>query len=383
MDDVDLLVLGGGCAGLSLALRLSEGAGGLEDIVVLEARESYQDDRTWSFWRTRPHRFEEIVAHEWAGFEVLAGGEVARLDCQATPYQMIPAGAFYAHALELISRSPHVDVELGARVEGVPERVGDHWVVRAGERQLRARHLVDTRPPRVRPSCLLWQSFFGQVVRTEVDRFDPEVATLMDFAGGHEDRIQFTYVLPRSRREALVETTVFGREAIGPGDLEQAHGEDLERRLAGSGHEVVRQEHGVLPMGLTSSLHPVAWTRAGLFHGGARPSTGYAFQRIQRWADSCAASLRTGLGATGLSADPSHMRWMDSIFLGVLADRPASGPGLLLQLFSRAPTERVIRFLSDEGSVRDSLSIVSSLPPWPFLRQAAAQLSGRSRRAIG
>jgi lycopene beta-cyclase len=46
----DLIILGGGCAGLSLARRLSELGEDCPQTVILESRSSYTDDRTWCFW---------------------------------------------------------------------------------------------------------------------------------------------------------------------------------------------------------------------------------------------------------------------------------------------------------------------------------------------
>jgi lycopene beta-cyclase len=75
---------------------------------------------------------------------------------------------------------------------------------------LRGRWVFDTRPtPPARPGRVaLLQHFRGWRVRTAQDRFDPSVAGLMDFRppqprGG----VAFGYVLPTSRREALVEYT--------------------------------------------------------------------------------------------------------------------------------------------------------------------------------
>ncbi|MFQ3248021.1 MAG: lycopene beta-cyclase, partial [Arenicella sp.] len=42
--DVDVAILGGGCAGLSLAVRL---ASSNFLVKVIEPREDYVDDRTW------------------------------------------------------------------------------------------------------------------------------------------------------------------------------------------------------------------------------------------------------------------------------------------------------------------------------------------------
>ncbi len=62
MPDVDVAILGGGCAGLSLAMRLAR-----TDLSfrVVEPRETYRDDRSWSFWRVAPHPFEDILAGIW------------------------------------------------------------------------------------------------------------------------------------------------------------------------------------------------------------------------------------------------------------------------------------------------------------------------------
>ena len=59
---------------------------------------------------------------------------------------------------------------------------------------------------------------------------------------------------------------------------------------------------------------------------------------------------------------------MDEVFLRVLRAQPERGGDLMTRMFDRADPARVIRFLSDRGSVRDALSVVGSLPPAPFLR---------------
>jgi len=379
MAEHDLIVLGGGCAGLSLGLQLAEAPGEVRSALILEAREVYTDDRTWCFWRTGPHRHEDLVSREWPSFKVIQQGRQLQLSCADAPYQQIASGDFYAFAQDRLAASRQVHLELGAAAVGDPRREGGSWVIRTGDRTLRAREVIDTRPPKSAPGCLLWQSFLGQVVRTDGASFDPRSVILMDLDEPSSEGVRFTYVLPHTESEALVETTVFSTRPHSPEELRADHDRDLQRRLDGAGFQVLREEHGVLPMGQTSTSEATPWTRAGLFHGAARPSTGYAFQRIQRWADHCADSLRRGHGPLAPAADPALRRWMDSVFLNVLVSAPDAGPELLFRLFSGAATERVVRFLSDAGSSADSLAIMRSLPKLPFLRQAGAQMLGLSR----
>ena len=100
------------------------------------------------------------------------------------------------------------------------------------------------RPPG--PPALL-QHFRGWFVRTASDAFDPSVAGLMDFRVPQPPRgVAFTYVLPTSPREALVEHT-----AVQPRRLD---GGAVRRRPAATStahlppFEVVAAEQGVIPM---------------------------------------------------------------------------------------------------------------------------------------
>ena len=62
--DADVLILGGGCAGLSLATALAEQHSDLR-VQILEARTTYVRDRTWCLWNTEPHPFQHCVTHRW------------------------------------------------------------------------------------------------------------------------------------------------------------------------------------------------------------------------------------------------------------------------------------------------------------------------------
>ena len=65
--DVDIAILGGGCAGLSVAVRLAAAGRSLR---VIEPRETYVEDRAWSFWRTASDPFEDCVRRSWQSWDV-------------------------------------------------------------------------------------------------------------------------------------------------------------------------------------------------------------------------------------------------------------------------------------------------------------------------
>jgi lycopene beta-cyclase len=137
---------------------------------------------------------------------------------------------------------------------------------------------------------------------------------------------------------------------------------------------VRRSEHGVLPMGLASSQATVqsadpAYVRVGLFAGAARPSTGYAFQRIQRWAADCGRAIANGGLPLGHPNEPALRGWMDTLFLNVVRRQPELAPQLFMALFAGVASQRVIRFLGESGGLSDYLAMAWALPHRPFLRQ--------------
>ena len=71
MKDFNYIIIGGGCAGLSLAYEL-EINNKLENktLAIIEPRTNYIRDKTWSFWRIRPHNFEDCVIKSWDNFSV-------------------------------------------------------------------------------------------------------------------------------------------------------------------------------------------------------------------------------------------------------------------------------------------------------------------------
>jgi lycopene beta-cyclase len=289
------------------------------------------------------------------------------------PYQMITAEAFYEHALRVISESEHIDLATGVLLESEPQKVGREWKVATNQGLFSGAKVVDTRPPPPPEigSATLWQSFYGCEIETDCNIFDAGCAELMHFTPGPAHRVNFNYVLPFSSRRALVEATVFGVEPVGRGALEGELRDALHRRTRGVECRVLRTENGILPMGGTrpGKALDATYVKAGLSAGAGRSSTGYAFQRIQRWADQCAEVLSDGGLPFDHPADPALLRALDYLFVSVIRSWPSAAPALFLGLFEKTDTSRMIRFLSDAGTLADCMAVAAALPAGLFIRE--------------
>ena len=373
-DSFDLVILGGGCAGLSLSMALAAQGKRCPRTLVIESRTEYVNDRTWCYWRNPavPEPYE--VEHRWQTMKVSQAGQTVVLDCGSTPYHMLAAQDFYAAALTSIRAQPNIELRLGTSVHGEPSRRDETWNIKTSAGNFSARSLVDTRPQQLpRPGgATLWQSFYGKEIECSAAVFDPLALDLMNFLQPDARHVPFVYVLPVTSTRALIEVTVFGAAPLAPQQLSAQLDAAIAQRVGAASFTTLRSEHGILPMGLLNLPKPGDKSRAnaGVMAGGARPSTGYAFQRIQRWASECAdAVVKTGQPLPH-RPDPLPLRVMDRIFLDVLRADPERGGAIFFSLFSGADPARVIRFLSGQAGVVDSLAVVAAMPVLPFLKSA-------------
>ncbi len=372
-------IAGAGCAGLSLAWHLLE-AGVTDPILVLDRRVSYINDRTWCFWAVEPTDFDDLSESQWQRCQVVGpDGREAIADSPRYPYRHLRAEAVYRRILDRLARSPQVTLQLGTTVESISEGADDVEIV-TNRGRFHADFCFESGVPQINPSSIdvhLTQHFLGITIDADRPVFDSDQATLMDFHVDQADGPRFLYVLPFSSHRALIENTYLSWAEIGP----ERHFEELSDYLKqryGLDHgsfSIVERESGRIPMTtarLPGRISPRR-LRIGLQAGAARPSSGYAFLRIQRQTRQLAQRLAAQperIGQDSSAYAPLKYTFLDTIFLKVLQDRPAQAGALFARMFARSRPESLLRFLSDRSGLLDDLDLIWALPKWPFLRAA-------------
>ncbi|MFI8170541.1 lycopene cyclase family protein [Streptomyces sp. NPDC085931] len=375
----DVVIVGGGAAGLGLAHRLI-GTGGTT-VTVVEPRDGpvRPAERTWCYWDEGPGDFEEAVTATWPLLRVHGpDGDALTLDPAPARYRMVRSTAFERLVHARLAQAPGGRL-LRATADTVRDVPGGAEV-RCTDPDgrtliLRARHVFDSRPLPVLPPARtqLLQHFRGWFVRTAADRFETGVADLMDFRVPQPRHgLAFGYVLPLAPDRALVEYTEFSRTPLTTEAYEAALGHYAREVLGLGAFGVEAAEQGVIPM--TDARFPRRAGRAvfriGTAGGATRPATGYTFAAAQRHSRAIAAALRDGRG----TVPPPHGRRalaMDAVLLRALDTGRIDGPAFFTGLFRRTPTHRVLRFLDGATSVREEWGIGLRTPVGPMLRTAA------------
>ncbi|RME99166.1 MAG: FAD-dependent oxidoreductase, partial [Bacteroidetes bacterium] len=260
MRHYDYLIVGGGCAGLSLAWQLLSACGQETRILILDRDAKKQDDRSWACWTAGdlPLGLDAIVHHRWSNLAFATASFTRRQALHPYTYQLIRGIDYYDFMRQRLSACPQVEWVI-AEVEAVGQNAEAAWVC-AGEETFTGAYLFDSRPQLAHADTggkayFLWQHFHGIRIRTTQTTFDADTATLMDFRAIPAGQTAFFYVLPFSAHEALVEFTAFSAQVAELTYYEAQLRRYCEQVLGLADYEVLSTETGQIPM-TNRALYP-------------------------------------------------------------------------------------------------------------------------------
>jgi lycopene beta-cyclase len=372
MSTESIAVVGGGLAGLSLALQLQSRPAFRGRLTIYEARDAYRDDRRWSFWPLAAHPFSARPLRHYPQLRMSAGGRTVLFDCAETPYACFAAGDLYADARARLAGDARFELRMGTAASAI-DIDGNGAVVRSGAGDTRYDRVFDARPPQTGPEFLQW--FVGGEIEVPAGAAMP-APVLMDFdldrrdGDDRDDRIVFAYVLPQHGNTVLVQLTYFlPRGAPPPTDAWSRWRRYVVERLWLDPAGLRREECGAIPMDpsrrrvdAASRVQPL-----GAAAGWIRAATGYGFVDTQR---ACARLAEALVHAPHTAARVRPRARiddaMDAVLLEAMRRHPQHVGGWFLRLFERCPPPRLIRFLSGEATAADRLAVMAALPTAPF-----------------
>jgi len=367
VHQADIIICGGGLAGLSLASRLAEPGYEHLKVIIIDKSSKTENDRTWSFWAKKDQsRYASIYQKSWPKIAFYSDEAVVISDTAPYTYNTIRGIDFYSHSLEIIEQAAHI-----TWVQGSVEKIDqdeDHATVSTDRGIYHAPYVYDSIVKRMptEDHLFVWQHFMGWHVKMEKDTFDDDVATFMDFRIDQGEDTRFVYVLPFNKREALVEATLFSSDLW----TEEGYADILKEYISKhyeANYEIVHQELGKIPM--TTASFAKATPRVipiGTNSATVKPSSGYAFTRIQQEADQQARNIKNGI-YKAIKPKAKYLAY-DRTLLNVLLTKKRSAAHVFSLMFKRNPVVRNLKFLDEETSLLEEISIFMTLPFWPFLK---------------
>ncbi len=379
MKHFDYIIAGAGASGLSLLMHMMQ-SGQFDDkeILVIDKAPKSENDRTWCFWEKETGIFEEIVYHRWQNLNFHSDYFSSILNFAPYTYKMIRGIDFYSHVVAASSERANITFKFG-NIEKLGNDDKNAFVWVNGEKYTAGyvfNSVLLSKPQVPKNKYHLLQHFKGWMIETEEPCFDRNEATLMDFRVTQKKGTTFVYVLPVSDNKALIEYTLFSKELLEQHAYDEALGHYVELLLGGVSYQVTELEFGVIPM---TNVEFGASNRRiiniGTAGGQTKASSGYTFQFIQKQSKEIVRALCRGRSPLIYSSLFSkRFKLYDSTLLNILHHNKLGGDRIFSDLFSKNPTDRVLRFLDNESSLADEILIMGSLPSRIFMKAALQEI---------
>ncbi|WP_026933795.1 lycopene cyclase family protein [Christiangramia echinicola] len=368
--DYYYVIVGGGMAGLQLALRISEDLffkG--KKIAIVEPEAKKVNDKTWCFWEENSGKWDHLVHKSWKNGKFISSEIEKDLELSPYSYKMLRSIDFYNFAKAKLETSKDIFF-----IQDEIERIDQVTRTAIGkEKEYTATHFFDSRPPtdykESEKHNLIYQHFKGWYIQTEKEVFDPESFTMMDYRIKHKDSSSFTYVLPISATEALVEFTFFTPYLTEESTYDNLLNRYLREILKIDSYEVIEEESGMIPM-TDYPFHEKSskkLTKIGTAGGWVKASSGYSFKNTEKKVDQILENIKSGFKPSEGLVSKKYRKY-DSIFLNVLTNRNDLGESLFTKFYTKNSIQDIFRFLDEDTKLSEDIKIMLSIYHPEFIK---------------
>jgi lycopene beta-cyclase len=351
MKEFDYIIIGGGCAGLSLAYELEINEK-LKDksLAIIEPREEYKKDKTWSFWKVASHNFDDCVKKSWDNFSINIPKNTNHLQCTSYPYQSVDSGLFYEKINKKLKENKNIS-----------------FFKNISEINSKNSFIFNSVPSLKKDYRNLWQHFCGVEIETQNDFFDDKIFNLMDFDCDQRESVHFFYTLPFSKTRALIETTWLSKmNDSSQKDYDHQIKDYIENHLNLKNYKITYKEEGAIPLFYPIDEETKNKINIGTAGGMTRLSTGYTFLNIQEHSKYICKNIEN-ISKTKKFEISKKYQFLDDVFLRVLDKNPEKMPDIFFEMFKTSP-KTVIKFLSNKSNFFEDLSVIFKMPKLTFIK---------------
>lgn len=368
----DYIIIGNGLAGFQLALKLSEDPFFKnKQIALIDPSEKNTNDKTWSFWDSKTTQWNSVIHKSWEKASVITSTKNINLQLKPYRYHSIKSIDFYEHAKTRLSAKGNFHF-IFEKVTSVRETTS--VLVTTNMNTYVASHVFDSRIPEEfsvenTSSISIIQHFKGWVIKTETDTFVDDSVTMMDYRLKDGNQTTFMYVLPFSKTEALIEFTYFTENLVEEHVYDDYIKQYIKTYLEIDHYSIIETEMGQIPMTNYdfAKFNTNNITKIGTGGGWVKGSTGYSFKLTEKRVATIIENLKMNKRPS-LSLFKSKYKFYDKVFLKVLKSENDKGEWIFRQFYGENNNTTMFRFLDEESSLIEDITIMWSLFSWSFIK---------------
>ena len=367
MEKFDYIICGGGASGLLLSNAfISDKFFNDKKILIIERESKTTNDKTFGFWNDKESVLDEMVFKEWEFAEFKDSNSYNTFLLNPYKYKMIKSSQFYSHIGNKILKASNFKY-LNSNINEIDEI---NNIVKTDDGEFNSTIIFSSIYNEVnfKKYPLLKQHFIGWTIETKSESFDDNKITFMDFSVDQKDEIRFMYILPFSKNKALVEYTLFSKEIIADNEYEKEIKSYLKKNNI-QGYTIKEKEKGMIPM----TCYPFfenntdTYFQIGTAGGWSKPSTGYTIKNSIKKIDVIVESLKQNKPLSKIRFK-NRFWYYDLLFLDVLIASKGKGSQVFSDLFKNNDPIKIFKFLDENSSVVEELSIFLSVDIKTFVK---------------
>lgn len=368
----DYIIIGNGLAGLQLALKLASDPHFKDkQIALIDSSTKSSNDKTWSFWETQTSQWDHIIHKSWNKASVITTKKRIDLTLNPYTYKSIRAIDFYKHSKDRLKQYDNVSFIL----EHV-KSVGDYDIVKVTteNQTYTATHVFDSRIPKEfinsqKDYISIIQHFKGWIIKTPEETFDEQTLTMMDYRLKDGEQTTFSYVLPFSKTEALVEFTYFNAHLVEEQVYDDFIKQYIKQYLKLDNYKIIETETGQIPMTNFpfEKFNTNKVTKIGTAGGWVKGSTGYSFKHTEKKVNQIITNIKANKSPS-YNLFKRKYKFYDKVFLKVLKEENHKGEWIFQQFYSKNSPQTMFSFLDEESSLFEEVKIMWSLFSWSFIK---------------
>jgi lycopene beta-cyclase len=241
-----------------------------------------------------------------------------------------------------------------------------HVLVRSNGILYKSKLLFDSRMEKIKKKDgKLKQHFYGAEIEFEKDILDNNEVTLMDIQD-KDDSFNFFYILPFSKKRALIETTYFSPKLFDQNHYKKDIKSYLLKKYNGKKYTINFQESGVIPMYKIQNSLFENFIKIGVAGNWAKQSTGYSLQNSFKYSGQIVDCILNNKYPR--LQNNRFISFLDQTFCNFILNNPKEAKFFFHRFFKKNKLRTLVNFLNDSANTFEMIKIILTLPKYLLVK---------------
>ena len=354
----NISVIGGGCAGYSIVKELSKCR---KNIIDFYLGSKISNNNFWGFWNFDDvNDLENVIKHKWEKWKIIDQENETLFQSDNHPYCVTSRNDWIQFCKNNIK-----DKNVSFLDEDISYK--NNYFYRKDSEKINSDLIIDCRSFQISTDTYL-QHFKGFIIETDNEIFDDSTAILMDFRCDQSNGIQFIYLLPITKKKALIEPTIYSYRI----ESDEFYYKSMEKYLKEiykvNKFKIISEEKGAIPLASFKNDYIPNVVNLGLKGNANRISSGYTFYFIQKQVKDLSRKVNLSHKINNSKIHSKLINFLDRIFIDVLKSNPSKAPQIFQSFGKSFNGDDMAFFMSSKIRIIPILKMIFNLPTKIFIK---------------